>query len=85
MAAFLFLTLVLLPLLGLSSIALPLDKQHDLTSHHKTPAWANEVTPPSINHNIHPDEALPARVAADADQTIHRLSAPPKFVAVTTT
>ncbi|KIW15329.1 hypothetical protein PV08_05375 [Exophiala spinifera] len=81
MTVFLYPTLVLLLLLVASSMALPPRQQHYLTTQDNTPTWANEASPASIHHNIHPDEALPVAeaalsVATDFDQTIDLPSAP---------
>ncbi|KAL6240743.1 hypothetical protein RBB50_012307 [Rhinocladiella similis] len=80
MAALLFPALVLL-LLVASSVALPPRQQLYLTIQDNLPAWANDVKPASIHHNVHADEALPvadgaSTAATDFDQTADLPSAP---------
>ncbi|KAK5277426.1 hypothetical protein LTR40_010410 [Exophiala xenobiotica] len=41
------------------ALALPPQPQTYLASQDNLPAWAADVKPPSITHNLHPDEVLP--------------------------
>jgi len=52
-------TPIMLLVFTVLALALPSQPQTYLASQDNLPAWAADVKPPSITHNLHPDEVLP--------------------------
>ena len=78
-------TPLVLLFLTVSAVALPPQPQTYLASQVKLSGWAADVKPPSINHNMHSDEALPVPedVRSVASDTTSELpSAPTSLLAL---
>ncbi|KIV79158.1 hypothetical protein PV11_06736 [Exophiala sideris] len=53
----------------ISALALPLQLQNYLSGGRSLPAWAQEVKPASLYHNLHSDTALPVSFKIDGPAT----------------